>query len=106
MEFRYPAFFLLLLGLPLLFYYTKRRRQTTLAFSTVQFLSGGQTPPSLRVLLFRLLPVLRFSVLALFILALARPQKVTAEREYQRGAEATPGAKYPSLCSGASAPPR
>lgn len=81
MEFRHPGFFFLILVLPLLFYFSRKRNRTAVIFSTTHYLKNQ--PASMRALLFRLLPALRFFVLLLFIAALARPQKVTAEREYQ-----------------------
>jgi len=80
-EFRHPIFLLLLLAVPLLFYFTRKRRRATLTFSNIGLFEGGG--PSWRVMLYRLMPPLRFLVLCLFIFAMARPQNVTAEREYQ-----------------------
>lgn len=81
MEFRHPGFFLLLLLLPVLIYFSNRRKKVTLAYSNVQLF--GQSGMSVRATLFRFLPFLRAAAFALFVLALARPQQVTAERDYQ-----------------------
>jgi Ca-activated chloride channel family protein len=80
-EFRHPAFFLLLLILPFLFHYSRKRKQITLAFSTVAPFAAHTASP--RILLYRLLPVLRLIAFIFFIIALARPERVTAEREFQ-----------------------
>lgn len=81
MEFRHPLFFLLLVVLPILHYYSKKRRRAALTFSVASSLR--QTPPSGRVLLYQSLPVFRLLVFLLFVLALARPQRVASEHEYQ-----------------------
>lgn len=52
-----------------------------MTFSTVPVLKSKAL--SLRVLLYRLLPWLRFVALALLCIALARPEQVSAEKEYQ-----------------------
>ena len=80
MEFRHPQFFILLLTLPLIYYFGHKRRKVPLAISTLElFRHQG---PSLRVLLYTLLPLSRILALLLFIVALARPQRVSAEKEY------------------------
>lgn len=76
-----PLFFLFLLLIPVLFYLSRRRSKVAVAFSDL-----SQFPPpvvSWRLFLFRMLPLLRIVVLGLFIVALARPQRVSSEREYQ-----------------------
>jgi Ca-activated chloride channel homolog len=80
-EFRYPAFFLLMLAIPVLFYFSKKRHSATLAFSSLSLVS--YRPVTLRILLYRALPLLRALILILFILTLARPQRVLSEREFQ-----------------------
>ncbi len=81
MEFRNPGFFIFLLLLPVLLYFAQRRKKVAIAYSDVRFLKHLSI--SIRPLLFRLLPVLRAIGFALFVIALARPQKVTSERDYQ-----------------------
>ncbi len=81
MEFRHPAYFILLLLLPALIYFSKRRQHVSLAYSNNSFLKKGEV--SLRTLFFRFLPLLRVLSFALFVFALARPQQVTAEKEYE-----------------------
>ena len=81
MEFRSPAFFLLLFLIPILFYFSNRRSKLSLSFSTIKSLKN--TPVTFRALLFRFLPFLRTTVIILFILALARPSRVSTEKEYQ-----------------------
>lgn len=80
MEFKHPLFFLLFLALPLIFWLGKRRKQTKLTFSTTEFVPRSI---SLKIMLYRFLPLLRLLVFALFIIGLARPQKVSSEKEYQ-----------------------
>jgi len=81
MEFRHPLFLLLLLLLPLISYIANRRKKVSLAYSNINLLGKGHL--SLKTTLFRFLPLLRAAAFAFFILALARPQQVTAEKEYQ-----------------------
>jgi len=81
MEFRHPVYFLLLFLLPVLFYFSARRKRLRMPLPNTEVFEGG--PVSLRVLFYRFLPVLRGAAFVLFVLALARPQFVTAEKEYQ-----------------------
>ncbi|MDP3920835.1 MAG: VWA domain-containing protein [Candidatus Omnitrophota bacterium] len=81
MEFRHPYFFLLLLLIPVLLYFSRKRRAVSMSFSTTVPFEGQVW--SLRLLMYRFLPLLRAVSLILFVVALARPQDVTAEREYQ-----------------------
>jgi len=80
-EFRHPLFLLLILILPLLYFFSRKRKRVQLGFSSLRFFEG--TPTSLRLFLYSLLPFLRLAVLLLFIVALARPSSVSSEREYQ-----------------------
>lgn len=79
MQFRHPIFFILLLAVPLLFLGTRRSKQPTLLLSTSAFFPESF---SLRIAFSRILPWLRAAVLVLFVMALARPQKVASEREH------------------------
>lgn len=81
LEFRHPFFFIFVLLLPLLWIYHKRQKPASLVFSSLSLITAR--PVSLKLLLYRLLPLLRVLALLLFITALARPQRVTAEKEYQ-----------------------
>ena len=81
MEFKHPLVFLLLAVIPILYYYSKKRKRSALTFSVTPSLH--QIPGSGRVLFYRLLPILRGAALILFITALARPQRVSSEHEYQ-----------------------
>ena len=81
MEFRHPAFSLLILTLPALWMWSRRKPRAAFHFWSVEGLE--KIPPSWRQLLNRLLPTLRYVILILFILALARPQKATHEREHE-----------------------
>ena len=81
MEFRHPAFFLLLFLVPLIFSFSKKREKLELAFSSFDLLKHRQV--TARMVLFQLLPVLRAFVFVFLITALARPSTVATDREYQ-----------------------
>ncbi len=81
MEFRHPVFFLLLLFLPVIFLFSKRGKPAAIGFSSLELLTTRQT--SWRMTLYQLMPLWRLIVFLFFVVALARPQKVSAEREYQ-----------------------
>lgn len=81
MEFRYPMVFLLFFLIPLLLYAAKRRGKAVLNFSTTAPFEHRMI--SLRVFLYQMLPWLRAIVLFLLIAALARPEEVSSEKEYQ-----------------------
>jgi Ca-activated chloride channel family protein len=82
MDFRHPALFLLLLLLPLLWILGRRGGSSAaLRFSTVPMVKAFG--PSWRVGVSPVLSLLRNATLALFIFALARPQAVNREREYE-----------------------
>lgn len=81
MEFRHPWFFLLALTLPALWVWSRRRLQATFHFWSVRGLEN--IPFSWRQSLNRFLPTVRYLTMALFILALARPQQPTREREHE-----------------------
>lgn len=81
MVFRHPAFFLLFLLLPLVFMLAKRRERLDLAYSSTALLKHRAV--TVRMALYQMLPILKTAVLALFILALARPSAVSSDREYQ-----------------------
>jgi len=82
LEFRYPILFFLFLIAPALGYaLTRNRKSSRFRFSNVAALS--RIPPSWRVSAERSLILLRGSVFALFIFALARPQVVNREKEHE-----------------------
>lgn len=81
MEFKHPAYFILLLLLPVLIYFSRQRHQVSLAYSNNSYLKKGEM--SLRAMLYSFLPLFRAGSFAIFVFAMARPQQVTAEREYQ-----------------------
>ncbi|MFZ5801659.1 MAG: vWA domain-containing protein [Candidatus Omnitrophota bacterium] len=81
MEFRSPAVFLILLLLPVLYYLSKRRETVALPFSRVDVVRNPLL--SLRAVGYRGLPWLRALALVLLVVAMARPERVNAEREYQ-----------------------
>lgn len=82
-EFAQPYALLLLAGLPLLVFWYYKKRQNWVApmrFSSTEAFTG---PPSTRVQLRPLLPFLQLMVLALLIIALARPRKVFEKENLQ-----------------------
>ncbi|MBU9889344.1 MAG: VWA domain-containing protein [Candidatus Omnitrophica bacterium] len=81
MEFRHPAFFLLLLLLPFVFPLSRKNQRLELAFSSLDLMA--YRPVTLRSLLYRALPILRGIVFVLVVAALARPSTVATDREYQ-----------------------
>jgi Ca-activated chloride channel family protein len=81
MEFRHPVFFLLILLLPVLFIFSERRRRTSFKISTASSIKGSFL--SWRITLYRLMPWVHAFIFVLIITALARPQSVTAERDYE-----------------------
>lgn len=81
MEFKHPAYFILLILLPAFLYFSKRRHQVSLGYSNNSFLKKGSL--SLRAMMFGFLPLARALAFALFVFALARPVQVTEEKEYQ-----------------------
>ena len=82
MEFRHPLFFVLLLALPLIFYY--RRKKASRPFLLFSALSAAkQAPFSWRVWASRALSTFRTATYVLFIFALARPQAISREREFE-----------------------
>ncbi len=81
MEFRHPAFFLLLFFVPLVLAFSKKREKLELAFSSFDLLK--RRPVTTRMIFFQLLPVLRAFVFLLLVAALARPVTVATDREYQ-----------------------
>ncbi len=80
-QFQHPEFFLLILLIPIFLWLQKRGSKPTLLYST-SFLFEKQTF-SWRILGSKLIPALRSVILLLFIIALARPQSVTSERDFK-----------------------
>jgi len=80
-EFKHPFFFFLILLIPLFWLYVRRQKRSTLTFSDLRLFKSRAG--SWKILLFKLLPLARLAVFVLFIAALARPQKMNAEKEYQ-----------------------
>jgi len=80
MEFRYPYILFAILALPLLLWLASRQKRASFFFSDTAALPSSW---SLRQMFFGLLPPLRALIMALFIAALARPEAVSSEREYQ-----------------------
>lgn len=82
MQFRYPLVFLLIILIPVIVVLFQQKKHVPMAFSSVKpFL--GMHVPSLKIMLYHLLPWLRVLTLLLLIAALARPEKVAAEKEFQ-----------------------
>lgn len=80
MEFRYPYILIALLAIPVILWLASKRRRAAFFFSET---SAFPSSWSMKQMLFGLLPLLRAVILALFIAALARPESVSSEREYQ-----------------------
>lgn len=80
MEFRHPQFFLLLFLIPVLWNWSPKRGRAALPFSQTDLFQNFR---SWRVRLFSSLPWLRALTWILFLVALARPQAVSAEREFE-----------------------
>lgn len=81
LQFRDPVFFILVLGLIPLYFLISRKKRPALIFSTASWLSKQSF--SWRLTGYRFMPFLQIAGLVLMICALARPQSVTAEREFQ-----------------------
>lgn len=81
MEFKHPALFLLIAVIPLLFWLAGRKASSRIPFAATGVFQRPRI--STRLILYRLSPWIRALTLCLFIAALARPQKIAAEREYQ-----------------------
>lgn len=80
MEFRHPIFLLLLVTIPLLWYYSQKKAEPSLHFWGLETLKAIRV--SWRVRASRLFPFWRSVILGLFIFSLARPQTVNRERDY------------------------
>lgn len=80
MQLRYPFILSLLLLLPLLFLWARRRAKAALFFSDTSHLPRSMT---LRQILYGLMPLVRGLALLLLLIALARPEAVSSERDYQ-----------------------
>ncbi len=80
-EFVHPWLLLLLLGLPLLWWYKNRKQEGF--YSTVRFPHVGSLDniTSIKSIALRMLPWLRYVILASLIIALARPRLVLKEEE-------------------------
>lgn len=82
-RFAAPLFLLLLAALPAIALIRRRRRDPAMAVPTAA--PGFAAPPSLTVTIHRCLPTLKYLVLALLVLALARPQwgvrRITVDTE-------------------------
>ena len=81
MQFRDPLFFLLLFILPFVFWLAVQRQKILMPFSNLSERALPAT--SLKVLLYRFLPVLRFIILFLLIAALARPVQPLSEKDFE-----------------------
>ena len=81
MVFRHPAFFLLLLLLPLVFMWARKREKLEFAYSSLALFKDRPSTP--RMFLRKILPAVRAIVFILLIAALARPSSVSSDREYQ-----------------------
>lgn len=81
-RFASPEYLWLLLLVPALFWWASRQKRSVIQFSSLREIkrAKGMQSAGLFLWIFRLL---RAVGLALFVLALARPQEVEAEREYE-----------------------
>ncbi len=80
MHFRYPFILVFVLGLPLLLFWAGRRKKAFVFFSDTRQLPSTLT---LKQIFYRALLLLRGAILLLLLIALARPESVSSEREYQ-----------------------
>ncbi|MBI4394801.1 MAG: VWA domain-containing protein [Candidatus Omnitrophica bacterium] len=80
-RFHSPEFFLLLFFIPILYFLNKTRKKSAIRFPSLEIIkrldSGKPTFAKW------MLPVIRYLALILMITALARPQEVEAEREFE-----------------------
>ena len=81
MIFRHPAFFLILLLLPLVFLWATRREKLEFAFPSFELFKDRSV--TARMFFYKMLPLLRAITLALLIAALARPSTVSSDKEFQ-----------------------
>ena len=80
-RFESPAVFFILLILPLIYFFIARRKKSTVRFSTLFEIKNIKTSRS--GLPRWILTALRILAFLLFVTALARPQKVESEREFE-----------------------
>ncbi len=81
MHFHSPVFLLFLILIPPFLFWEIRRRKSTLKFSSISILkNASRSNPSAVQYAFLML---KYAAFALFILALARPQQIDSEREYE-----------------------
>ncbi|MCB0516253.1 MAG: VWA domain-containing protein [Chitinophagales bacterium] len=81
LSFEQPYFLLLLLAIPLYFFWQKKRKKPQTASFSVPSLKGISFSNSLKKYLLRILPYCWLAALALLIIALARPQKRYEEQK-------------------------
>ncbi len=81
MEFKNPEFFLLLLLLPLVLLWISRRKRSSIRFSAIQKFKQIRDHSASRFFFY--LNLLRIIAFVFMVIALARPQHVAAEREYE-----------------------
>jgi len=81
MEFKNPEYFLLLLLLPAILFWVSKQKRSSLQFSSVAKFKKIRDRSAYRFLFY--LNLLRIAALVFMIIALARPQHVAAEREYE-----------------------
>ncbi len=81
MQFRDPLFFLLLILLPFVFWLSFHRQKILMPFSNLE---NRELPTaSLKIFIFKLLPVLRLIILGLLVTALARPVQPLSEKDFE-----------------------
>ena len=80
-QFKDPSYFLLLLLLPLIFVWIHKQRKSAIKVSFLSDLKKIRTGSSARIQYY--LSIVRMIAFAFMITALARPQQVSAEREFE-----------------------
>lgn len=80
-EFQHPWFLLLLLALPFMWWWKYKRAETQTTEMRFPHVSAIEDLVSIKTLLFKYLPLLRYLGLAFLIIALARPRLVLKEEE-------------------------
>lgn len=79
LHFQSPQFFLILLAIPLIHYLMKWRKRSTLRFSSIEPFINLK-PKNLR---FQLPLFLKYLAIIFMVFALARPQRIESEREFE-----------------------
>ena len=81
MQFKDPSYFIFLAILPIVYWYLIRRKRSAVRFSSLAELKTIKGNSAAWTQSF--LSLLRTAAIALFVIAIARPQRVSAEREFE-----------------------